>query len=92
MGSYIPKVLFSLSETLSMWGCYFALVGDDCWDAAQTLSLETTEIVDHVLLGPMDEAIWRQVKVGYLRYHLVRRTSPVTVGRYVNSIAFPLYC
>ena len=21
MGSYIPKVLFSLSETLSMWGC-----------------------------------------------------------------------
>ena len=69
-----------------------AVVGDDCKSAAQTLSLETTEIVDHGLLGPMDEAIWRQVKVGYLRYHLVRRTSPVTVGRYVNLIAFPLYC
>ena len=53
------------------------------------LSLETTEIVDHCLLGPMDEAIWRQVKVGYLRYDLVRQTSPVTVGRYVNLIAFP---
>ena len=52
-------------------------------------TLETTEIVDHPLLGPMDEAIWRQVKVGYLRYDLVRQTSPVTVGRYVNLIAFP---
>ena len=30
MGSYIPKVLFSLSETLSMWGVLIAGVGDDC--------------------------------------------------------------
>ena len=58
----------------------------------RTPSLETIELVDLIPLGPMDEAIWRQVKVGYLRYHLVRRTSPVTVGRYVNLIAFPLYC
>ena len=30
MGSYIPNVLFSFSETLSMWGVLTAGVGDDC--------------------------------------------------------------
>ena len=52
-----------------MWGLLIAVVGDDCWIAAQTLYLETTEIIDHTLLGPMGEAIWHQVKVGYLRYY-----------------------
>ena len=40
-------------------------------------SLETIELVDLIPLGPMDEAIWHQVKVGYFWYQLVRQTSPV---------------